>query len=92
MDREAVESVILRFIQERFMAPQGLDGAGVEELIFEKGVMDSLGMLELLTFLEGKFQVSFGSEDLTWENLSTIRQIAQTVLRLQKKLLQQGPE
>ena len=87
MDRDAVEAAILKFIGERFLAPKGLDEVGVEEMIFEQGVMDSLGMLELLTFLEGKFQVSFGSEDLTWENLSTIRQIAQTVLRLQQQLL-----
>ena len=86
MDQDAVESAILTFVRERFLVPQGLDDVGVEKMLFEQGVMDSLGMLELLTFLESQFHVSFGSEDLTWENLSTIRQIAQTVLRLQQLL------
>lgn len=81
LSAEAIEAALVGFLKGKALHKLGSDGIGRDELLFEKGILDSLGMLETLTFLEDQFGVSFGAEDLTWEKLSTVRRIADTVAR-----------
>ena len=83
--QEEIERDVHEFMAQQYLAKLGIERIGVDEQIFEQGIVDSLGMLELLTFLEGKFGVSFGPDDLTWDNVSKIRKIAAAILALQEK-------
>ena len=49
--------------------------------LFERGVLDSFGVVEFLTFLESCFQVQIQIEDITEANFSTIESIAELVLK-----------
>jgi methoxymalonate biosynthesis acyl carrier protein len=49
--------------------------------LFEKGVLDSFGVVEFLTFLESCFQVQIQIEDITEVNFSTLESIAELVLK-----------
>ncbi len=55
-----------------------------DDLLFENGILDSFGMVELIGFLENKYSVRFGEEDLIKENLESLDKIADLVLRKQK--------
>lgn len=83
MDQEATRNVIHQFLKEKYLSRAGLQEIGPDEVLFE-GVLDSLGVLELIAFLERRFRVSFDAKDLTWENLSTVNRIVEAVVRLQQ--------
>lgn len=47
--------------------------------LLEKGLIDSLGVFHLVTFLEGEFGVEVQDEELVPENFGTIANIARLV-------------
>ena len=60
-----------RFILQRFPLAKkaGLDG---DTALLEGGIIDSLGILELVTFIEEEFAISVVDEELVPENFSSI--------------------
>ena len=52
---------------------------------FDKGIIDSTGVIELVSFLEETFKISVDDEELIPENLSSLKNID---VFLQKKLNQ----
>lgn len=59
------------------------DGTGLsdDDSLLEAGVIDSTGVLELVSFLEREFSIRISDEDLVPTNLDTIRNIARFVTR-----------
>jgi acyl carrier protein len=51
----------------------------LEDHLLETGVLDSLGVLDVVGFLESEFGVRFLDEELTPENFETISRLAQFV-------------
>jgi acyl carrier protein len=49
--------------------------------LLERGVVDSTGVLELVTFLESSYRLTVGDEELVPENLDSIEHIVQFVQR-----------
>lgn len=47
--------------------------------LFEKGVLDSMGIVGLITYIEEKLQVTIEPEDITEENFATLETIAALV-------------
>lgn len=50
--------------------------------LFEKGIIDSTGIIELISFLEENFKISIEDEELIMDNFSTLNNIKEF---LQKK-------
>ena len=48
----------------------------VNDNLFDKGVLDSMGIVGLITYLEEKLQAAVEPEDITEENFATIAAIA----------------
>ena len=48
-------------------------------LLIERGVLDSLGILHLVGYLEGEFGIEIQDEELIADNFGTIRDIARLV-------------
>ena len=48
---------------------------GDDDPLFESGVIDSLGHLKLISFLEKEFSISLSMDDLTWENFDSVNKI-----------------
>ncbi len=77
-------NTVKEFIIENFLF-------GEEEQIeldtdfFEKGIIDSTGVIELVSFLEETFEISIDDEELIPENLSSLEKIK---VFLQQKLNQ----
>ncbi len=47
-----------------------------EEALLDSGVVDSLGILEIVNFLEEEFKVAITDEELLPENFSSIQTLA----------------
>jgi len=69
------ESTIKSFMLESF--PTGSPEFRLEEdtSFLESGLIDSMGVLELVDFLEGEFGIDVGDSELVPENLDSIRNI-----------------
>ena len=72
------EQQIREYIVENFLLGQD-GGFGDTDSLLESGVVDSTGVLELVTFLEKSFGIEVKDEDLVPENLDTIADMARFV-------------
>jgi len=51
-----------------------------ETLLLEEKVIDSMGVLELVAFLEAAYKVELSDDDLTVDNFKTIGSISELIL------------
>ncbi len=77
---DGIDARILAFVQERFPFARQRRVAR-EDSLLESGIVDSLGVLELVEFLERTFGISVTEEDLLPENFDSIRRMADLVGR-----------
>jgi acyl carrier protein len=69
---------IVGFVRRRF---PGETGAGAETRLLEGNSIDSLGLIELMTFLTESYGVDITDEDFSEENFQTIGSVARLVGR-----------
>ncbi|MEU1763133.1 phosphopantetheine-binding protein [Micromonospora sp. NPDC005652] len=55
------------------------DGLSDTASLLEQGVVDSLGLVELVLFVEEEFEISLEEEELTNENLDSIERVSRLV-------------
>ncbi len=81
-EQQAVEAAIKQQLV-RICESLGEDARGLasDELIPASGLIDSAGLLELLVWYEGHFGISLKPDEITIDNLGTIRLMAEFVLR-----------
>lgn len=73
-DSTTIAQEVRRFILENYASDGGtLDDS---DSLFERGILDSSGVLELVGFLQVTYAVEIDDEDLTPENLGSVRSIA----------------
>lgn len=65
---------IKTFIVENFLFGSE-DGLKDETSFLEEGIIDSTGILELVTFLEEEFSITIEDEELVPENLDSINNV-----------------
>ena len=58
-----------------------LDDIDINEDLLGSGIVDSLGMMRLVVFLEKEFQKKIGPEDMTVENFKTVQSISDYLSR-----------
>lgn len=70
-----VEQVLLTFIRENCL-PQGCpDTLGLNDHLFETGIIDSAGLINFISYIEAHFGIEIPDEDLVPENFTTIAAI-----------------
>jgi acyl carrier protein len=73
---------IRKFIIENFYISNPADIAD-DTLLVSSGVIDSTGMLEVISFLEAEFGIRVTDQETTPENLESVSRIASFVARKQ---------
>lgn len=71
------------FVIENFYVTE-TDGLRDDESLMERGVVDSTGVLEVISFVEQTFELSVSDDELLPENLDSIANIAAFVTRKQQ--------
>ena len=69
------------FIADDLLMGQGVD-FNDEDPLLEEGIIDSLGLLEVVTFIETEFALSVQDADVTLDNFGTVSAIASYVQSL----------
>ena len=76
---------IMEFIKNQLVREKTMKNIGRGDDLIESGVIDSLGILKLLEFLESKFSINISDEELIPENFESIESIESFISR--KKIL-----
>lgn len=74
-----VQQQIKQFISDNFLFGQGADKLGLDDSFLENGIIDSTGVLELVTFLEEKFPVKIDDDELVPDNLDSINNLVRFI-------------
>jgi acyl carrier protein len=84
MTASDVKALITTQLVENFIFDRGrvLDP---DASLMEEGVLDSVGVFELITWLEKTFAISVGDRDLTPENLDSVNRLTDFVTAKREK-------
>ena len=74
---------IRNFVVENFLFGQASAVPDEDASLLETGVIDSTGVLELVSFLEERFEVRVEDTELVPENLDSVRRLSDFVRRKQ---------
>ncbi len=68
---------IKNFIVENFLF--GERGLEDDEPLFESGIIDSLGLIKLLAFIDETFNISMNMSEINIEDFNTLNDILKTI-------------
>ncbi len=75
VDQVVIERDVRRFLADNFILDDGGAGIAADQSLTQAGVLDSMGVLELIMFIEERFGVTIPDEDTLPENLDSVRRI-----------------
>lgn len=78
-DQTAIEAKLKGYILEEFLAGEDPDELEESTELMTTGILDSIGTLKLVTFLENEFGVQLEPHETDTEYLNTIGDIARLV-------------
>lgn len=80
-DLTTIDRDVRQFLADNFILDNGGADLGADESLTQAGVLDSMGVLELIMFVEARFGVSIPDEDTLPENLDSVARIVAYVGR-----------
>jgi acyl carrier protein len=78
---ETYAAEIKAFIVSNFLFGQEGKGFSDDQSFLESGIIDSTGLLELVSFVEEKYGISIGDRELLPENLDSLKNVSNLVAR-----------
>lgn len=69
-----IRSQVREFIVSNFYVPDTAE-LGDETSLLDQGIIDSTGVIEIITFLEDRFGISVAEREVVADNMSSIAQI-----------------
>jgi acyl carrier protein len=77
----SVASDVERFVVKEIAVGRGIESLARDEDLLASDILDSMGIMELVAFLEEKEGIQVADEDLTPENFQTVDAIVSFVGR-----------
>lgn len=81
----SLKDEIKRFIEEELVDEDDPMEIGHDTHLVDSGILDSMGVLQIVTFLEEEAGVRVSDADVTLEAFESVSSIADLVLRLRDK-------
>lgn len=75
----SISQEIKQFINDNFLFGQGADDLGHDDSFLDQGIIDSTGVLELVTFVEAKFPIEIDDDELVPDNLDSINNLVRFI-------------
>ncbi|SRR6266849_6635863 len=76
----SIEQRIHSFLLEKFPLARKA-GIGKDTALLEKGILDSLGILDVVSFLESEFSMVVSDDELVPDNFQTLGTLSAFVLK-----------
>lgn len=80
-------NIVKKFVSENFLFGNG-DEIALDTNLFDKGIIDSTGIIELISFIEETFKISIDDDELVMDNFSNLNNIKTFLLK--KRVLKAG--
>ncbi|MFK7936437.1 MAG: acyl carrier protein [Saprospiraceae bacterium] len=80
-----MQQTIINYIEQELLQEPLEDGLTTDEDLLTSGLLDSLSVMNLVSFLEEKFQLAIPPEDLTLDNFMTVDAMTSYLQELQKQ-------
>ncbi len=74
--QKQIQTTVRKFIVDNFLYGQGGDSLDDKASLLGAGLIDSTGVLELVTFLESTFKVRVADAEIVPDNLDSVERIA----------------
>ena len=81
-----IEQTIKNFITENFLVDGDTNQLDNNQSFLESGIIDSTGMMELVSFVEGQYTIKIEDEELIPDNLDSVNNVVRFI---NKKLVTQ---
>lgn len=75
----SVEQNIKNFIIENFIIDGNIDQLNNDQSFLESGIIDSTGILELVSFIEEHYDITIEDEELIPDNLDTVNNVVKFI-------------
>jgi acyl carrier protein len=85
MTQSVLKDQIRNFILENLASVKGITSFQDDESLMDNGVIDSLGIFRLVSFLEEELGVRVSDEEINPENLKSVDTIEQLVIAKSKR-------
>jgi len=73
------ETIVKDFIENKYLYRKDEKSISNEESLLNSGLIDSMGIFELVSFLEKEFNMEVGDEEVIPENFETINSIVEMI-------------
>ncbi len=70
-----IQNIIKNYINQEFMYDQSLVELTIDTSLIKEGIIDSMGIFRLITFLEERFDFTIEPEEVVLESFETITTI-----------------
>jgi len=77
----AIEQEVRQFVVENFLLTAGDSQFSDTDSFLETGLVDSMGILNLVEFVRAKYAIPIEDEELVPEHWDSVRQVAEFVQR-----------
>jgi len=80
-DEKKIVDIIRKFIINNFILSNHKENIDTNKSLYENGIVDSTGVLEIVDFLEETFDIKIEDDELIPDNLDSIRKMSEFVQR-----------
>lgn len=78
-----IKQTIHDYVRSEIIQNVAVEDIAEDDSLIEAGIIDSLGIQKLLSFIETNFSIRFSDDDIVPENFESVRSITELI---QKKL------
>lgn len=75
---EEVQSAVSQFVLDQFPAARKR-GISADDSLLDQGIVDSMGVLEIVTFVESEFDVTLTDDELMSDHFESIASISKLI-------------
>jgi len=79
-----IEKTIKDYITTEILHEKVVSKLKKEERLLEKGIIDSVGLLHLITFIEEQFNIQVPDEEVIPDNFETLNSIVDFIKKTQR--------
>jgi len=76
---EDIKTTIKSYIVENFLFGDTDTVIDDDDSFMESGILDSTGILELITFIEGKYDIKLDDDEILPENLDSLNNLEEFI-------------
>ena len=76
-----IQQEVTAFIVENFLFGSEADAPAVSDSFMDTGLIDSTGILEVIGFIEEKYEIEVEDDELVPDNLDSVQNIAKFVTK-----------